>query len=71
MPGNKMASNVESVRCLSGVICNGGAAVLTVEYKLNLVAPGDGEQIIGRGRVLKSGHTLTIRIGNSKALFKQ
>ncbi len=37
-----------------------GASVLTVEYKLNLVAPGDGEQIVGRGRVLKSGRTLTI-----------
>jgi len=36
------------------------ASVLTVEYKLNLVAPGDGEQIIGRGKVLKSGRTLTI-----------
>ncbi len=35
-------------------------SVLTVEYKLNLVSPGDGEQIIGRGRVLKSGRTLTI-----------
>lgn len=37
-----------------------GASVLTVEYKMNLVAPGDGELLIGRAKVIKPGRTLTI-----------
>lgn len=36
------------------------ASVLTVEYKLNLVAPADGERLIARGRVLRPGRTLVI-----------
>jgi len=37
-----------------------GSSILTVEYKLNLVAPGDGERLIGRARVLKPGRKLTV-----------
>ena len=37
-----------------------GASVLTVEYKMNLVAPGDGELLVGRAKVIKPGRTLTI-----------
>ncbi len=36
------------------------SSVLTVEYKLNLMSPADGEKIIARSQVLKSGKTLTI-----------
>lgn len=36
------------------------ASVLTVEFKLNLLSPGKGDMLIGRGQVLKSGKTLTI-----------
>ena len=36
------------------------ASVLTVEYKLNLVAPADGEKIIARGRVMRPGRTLIV-----------
>jgi uncharacterized protein (TIGR00369 family) len=36
------------------------ASVLTVEYKINLVAPADGERLIARGRVVKPGRTLVI-----------
>ena len=36
------------------------ASVLTVEYKMNLLAPGDGELLIARGRVLKAGRTLMV-----------
>jgi uncharacterized protein (TIGR00369 family) len=36
------------------------SSVLTVEYKINLVAPADGEKIIATGQVKKSGKTLTI-----------
>jgi uncharacterized protein (TIGR00369 family) len=34
--------------------------VLTVEYKLNLVAPALGELIIARAQVLRAGRTLTV-----------
>src|SRR5688572_23158850 len=36
------------------------SSVLTVEYKLNFVAPAKGERFVGRGTVVKAGRTLTI-----------
>ena len=36
------------------------ASVLTVEYKLNLLAPAAGQRLISVGRVLKPGKSLTI-----------
>jgi len=36
------------------------SSILTVEYKLNLLAPGDGDLLIGRARVIKPGRTLTV-----------
>ncbi|NNE97143.1 MAG: PaaI family thioesterase [Acidimicrobiales bacterium] len=38
-------------------------AVLTVEYKLNLLRPATGERFEGRGRVVKPGRTLTVAEG--------
>ena len=35
-------------------------AVLTVEYKINLMAPAVGEFFIARGRVLRPGKTLSV-----------
>lgn len=35
-------------------------SVLTVEFKLNIMAPGDGEELRARGQVIRSGRTLTI-----------
>lgn len=37
-----------------------GASVLTVEYKMNLVAPADGEQLVARGAVVRPGRTLIV-----------
>lgn len=34
--------------------------VLTIEFKINLLAPAAGARILARGRVVKSGHTLTL-----------
>ena len=34
--------------------------VLTVEFKLNLLAPATGEELIARGRVVRPGRTLTV-----------
>ncbi|MBK8907994.1 MAG: PaaI family thioesterase [Rhodospirillales bacterium] len=36
------------------------AGVLTVEFKINLVAPADGELLIARGTVVRPGRTLTV-----------
>lgn len=36
------------------------ATALTVEYKLNLVAPADGDLLIARGEVVRPGRTLII-----------
>ena len=37
-----------------------GSEVLTVEFKLNLLAPAAGELLEATGTVLKSGRTLTV-----------
>ena len=36
------------------------ASVLTVEYKMNLVAPADGEKLVARGKVVRPGKTLIV-----------
>ncbi|HXE35408.1 MAG TPA: PaaI family thioesterase [Verrucomicrobiae bacterium] len=35
-------------------------SVLTVEYKMNLLAPADGEELVAKGRVVRSGKTLKV-----------
>lgn len=34
--------------------------VLSVEFKLSLLRPADGERFVARGRVLRAGRTLTV-----------
>jgi len=41
------------------------ASVLSVEFKINLLAPGDGESLIATGEVIKSGKTLVITRGDA------
>jgi len=36
-----------------------GAGVLSIEFKVNLMAPGKGEAIVARGRVVKAGRNVT------------
>ena len=36
------------------------AGVLTTEFKINLVAPAEGDRIVARGRVVRAGRTLTV-----------
>lgn len=45
-----------------------GSSVLTVEYKVNFVAPARGEIFIASGRVVRSGRTLTLCVGEVIAL---
>ena len=43
------------------------AEVLTVELKLNLLAPASGERLIAEGEVLRAGRTLTVCRGDAYA----
>ena len=36
------------------------SSVLTVEYKLNLLAPAVGEKFVARARVKRAGRTITV-----------
>ena len=42
-----------------------GSSVLSVEFKLNLLSPGDGELLIATGEVIKPGKTLVITRGEA------
>ncbi len=42
--------------------------VLTVEFKLNLMAPADGEYLLARGQVVRPGRTLTVTTGEVVAV---
>ena len=45
-----------------------GAAVLTIEFKVNLLAPGQGELFVATGRVVKPGRTVTVCSGEVEAI---
>ncbi len=45
-----------------------GAEVLTIEFKVNFVAPANGEYVIAHGRVLKPGRTVTVCQGEVMAV---
>ena len=44
------------------------SSVLTVEFKLNLLAPAQGDEIVAEGFVVKSGRTLTVTRGEVHAV---
>lgn len=37
-----------------------GSRVLSVEYRLHFLAPGDGERAVATGKVVRAGRTLTV-----------
>ncbi|HTC79376.1 MAG TPA: PaaI family thioesterase, partial [Terriglobales bacterium] len=43
------------------------SSVLTVEFKLNLLAPAAGERLLAEGHVVKAGRTLVITRGEVHA----
>ena len=45
-----------------------GSAVMSVEFKVNLLAPGRGERFLASGRVRRAGRTLTVCEGTVKAI---
>jgi uncharacterized protein (TIGR00369 family) len=44
-----------------------GAAVLTIEFKVNLLSPGRGERFLFRGSVTKPGRTIVVADGQAYA----
>ena len=44
-----------------------GAGVLSVEFKVNMLAPAVGERFVATGRVVRSGRTLTVCAGEVTA----
>lgn len=42
--------------------------VLTIEYKVNLLAPASGARMIARGRVTRPGRTITVSAGDVYAV---
>src|ERR1041384_392580 len=44
-----------------------GAAVLSVEFKVNMLAPAAGDRIVARGRVIRAGKTITVCLGDVTA----
>lgn len=53
-----VADNVAGYASLS--LMKEHSMVLSVEFKLNLIRPGVGELLVGKGEVLKYGKTLTV-----------
>ena len=47
---------------------NEGDGVLTVEFKINLMAPAKGEHFVARGQVIRPGRTLTLTQGEVVAI---
>ncbi len=45
-----------------------GADVLSVEYKINLLSPADGEKLVALGRVVRQGRRLTVCAGDVYAV---
>lgn len=41
--------------------------VVSVEFKVNMLAPAVGDRFLASGRVLKAGHTLTVTTGELTA----
>lgn len=44
------------------------AAVLTIEFKINLLSPGRGERFLFRGEVTKPGNTIVVSDGRAFAI---
>ena len=45
-----------------------GTAVLTAEFKINLLAPAAGERLVARGKVVRAGRTLSVATAEVEAV---
>ena len=48
-----------------------GVAVLSVEFKVQLLAPARGQRFVGLGRVVRAGRTLTVVAGELRAYGRE
>lgn len=59
--GGALASIADSAAGYAAFsLMDANSAPLTVEYKLNILRPGEGERMVARGQVVKPGRTLTV-----------
>ena len=56
--------------CSALTLMPAGSTVLTVEYKINFMAPAAGERLIARGQVLRPGRKLTVCSGEVVAVVE-
>jgi uncharacterized protein (TIGR00369 family) len=49
--------------CAAYTLMPAGARVLSVEFKINLLSPADGDVFLARGKVIKPGRTITVCVG--------
>jgi len=56
--GAAIADNAAGYAAYS--LMDADASILTVEFKLNLLAPGNGTLLTARGRVIKAGRQLSV-----------
>jgi uncharacterized protein (TIGR00369 family) len=45
-----------------------GTAVLTAEFKINLLAPAAGDRLVARGKVVRAGRTLSVATAEVEAV---
>jgi uncharacterized protein (TIGR00369 family) len=45
-----------------------GAAVLSIEFKINMLAPAAGDRMLAKGRVIRAGKTVTVCWGEVIAI---
>lgn len=61
-----IATAVDSAAGYAGfTLMPAGSSVLSVEFKINLLSPGDGELLIATGEVIKPGKNLVITRGDA------
>jgi len=46
--------------CAVYTLLPAGQRALTVEFKVNIIAPGQGEMLVARGQVVRAGRTLIV-----------
>jgi uncharacterized protein (TIGR00369 family) len=62
--GGAIGAIIDSAMGYAGyTLIEADSTALTVEYKLNLVAPADGMRLVARGAVARAGRTLIVSRG--------
>jgi uncharacterized protein (TIGR00369 family) len=62
------AGIVTAIGCAALSLLPEGAEVLTVEYKVDFLAPAHGTRLIARGRVIRPGRTISVSEGEVLAV---